>query len=101
MRCTHGSMPLLAAWLLLLIPSTCADMKFVVPPEGGLPGDYTENTHYVVGGTMDISWAGGSEGMRYNLVMFQDLKPDSETIQNTFSRCRLFQTSNHGNLSCP
>ncbi|KAK8042349.1 hypothetical protein PG994_012832 [Apiospora phragmitis] len=52
-------------------------MKFVVPPEGGLPGNYTGNSNYVVGETMNISWVGGSVGKTYNLVMFQDMNPDS------------------------
>lgn len=74
-------------------------MKFVVPPEGGLPGNYVGNTNYVSGETMNISWVGGSEGVIYNLIMFQDLNPDSETIQRTFFFYLLFLLWNSGNLN--
>ncbi|KAK8051669.1 hypothetical protein PG993_003054 [Apiospora rasikravindrae] len=56
-------------------------MKFVVPPEGGLADNYTENKDYVVGERMDISWVGGSVDNKYNLVMFQNRDPDAEVIQ--------------------
>ncbi|KAK6828319.1 hypothetical protein PG987_011660 [Apiospora arundinis] len=34
-------------------------MKFVSPPEGGLPGNYTGNSRYAIGERMEISWVQG------------------------------------------
>ncbi|KAK8010966.1 hypothetical protein PG990_009931 [Apiospora arundinis] len=51
---------LLAACLLPNIAITDAYMKFVSPPEGGLPGNYTGNSRYAIGERMEISWVQGS-----------------------------------------
>ncbi|KAK8105637.1 uncharacterized protein PG998_003889 [Apiospora kogelbergensis] len=58
-----------------------AYMKFIEPPEGGLPGNYTGNSQYAIGEKIEISWVEGNMAQQYNLVMFQNWNSNSEIIQ--------------------
>lgn len=57
-------------------------MKFIEPPEGGLPGNYTGNSQYAIGEKIEISWVEGNMAQQYNLVMFQNWNSNSEIIQS-------------------